>query len=92
MTATCTTSVSYTHLLEDVDYIERVKIQQRNWIGRSTGAEITFQTNIGDEVTVYTCLLYTSSKKMLHATSVTCVEDTAKIAGIDLTDKAFWRQ
>ena len=31
-------------------------------------------------------------KKMLHATSVTCVEDTAKIAGIDLTDKAFWRQ
>ena len=40
--------------LEDVDYIERVKIQQRNWIGRSTGAEITFQTNIGDEVTVYT--------------------------------------
>ena len=40
--------------LEDVDFIERVKIQQRNWIGRSTGAEITFQTNIGDEVTVYT--------------------------------------
>ena len=40
--------------LEDVDYTERVKIQQRNWIGRSTGAEITFQTNIGDEVTVYT--------------------------------------
>ena len=40
--------------LEDVDYIVRVKIQQRNWIGRSTGAEITFQTNIGDEVTVYT--------------------------------------
>ena len=40
--------------LEEVDYIERVKIQQRNWIGRSTGAEITFKTNIGDEVTVYT--------------------------------------
>ena len=40
--------------LEDVDYIERVKIQQRNWIGRSTGAEITFDTNIGDRVTVYT--------------------------------------
>ena len=29
---------------------------------------------------------------MLHATSVNDVEDTAKIAGIDLTDKAFWRQ
>ena len=40
--------------LDDVDYIERVKIQQRNWIGRSTGAEVTFKTNIGDEVTVYT--------------------------------------
>ena len=40
--------------LEDVDFIERVKIQQRNWIGRSTGAEVTFQTNVGDEVTVYT--------------------------------------
>ncbi len=40
--------------LDDVDYIERVKIQQRNWIGRSTGAEVTFKTNIGSEVTVYT--------------------------------------
>ena len=40
--------------LDDVDYIERVKIQQRNWIGRSTGAEVTFRTSIGDEVTVYT--------------------------------------
>ena len=28
--------------LDDVDFIERVKIQQRNWIGRSTGAEVTF--------------------------------------------------
>ena len=37
-----------------MDFIERVKIQQRNWIGRSTGAEVTFQTNVGDEVTVYT--------------------------------------
>ena len=40
--------------LDDVDYLERVKTQQRNWIGRSTGAEITFKTNIGTEVTVYT--------------------------------------
>ena len=40
--------------LDDLDFIERVKIQQKNWIGRSTGAEITFKTNIGDEVTVYT--------------------------------------
>ena len=34
--------------LDDVDFIERVKIQQRNWIGRSTGAEVTFKTNTGD--------------------------------------------
>ena len=40
--------------LDDLDYIERVKIQQRNWIGRSTGAELTFKTNTGDDVTVYT--------------------------------------
>ncbi len=40
--------------LEDVDFIERVEAQQRDWIGRSTGAEVTFQTNVGNEVTVYT--------------------------------------
>ncbi|MDO4816209.1 MAG: leucine--tRNA ligase [Bacillota bacterium] len=40
--------------LDELDFIDRVKIQQKNWIGRSTGAEITFKTNIGDEVTVYT--------------------------------------
>ena len=40
--------------LEDVDYIERVKIQQRNWIGRSTGAEVDFTTTEGDKLTVYT--------------------------------------
>ena len=40
--------------LDDLDYIERVKIQQKNWIGRSTGAELTFDTNTGDKVTVYT--------------------------------------
>ena len=40
--------------LDDLDYIERVKIQQKNWIGRSTGAELTFDTNTEDKVTVYT--------------------------------------
>ena len=40
--------------LDGVDFIDRVKTQQRNWIGRSTGTEVTFQTNVGDEVTVYT--------------------------------------
>ena len=31
-----------------------MKIQQKNWIGRSTGTEVTFKTNMGDDVTVYT--------------------------------------
>ncbi len=40
--------------LDEVDFIERVKTQQRNWIGRSTGAEVDFQTTAGDTLTVYT--------------------------------------
>lgn len=40
--------------LDELDYIERVKIQQRNWIGRSTGAEINFSTTSGDTITVFT--------------------------------------
>ena len=40
--------------LDSVDYIERVKTQQKNWIGRSTGAEVDFVTTEGDKLTVYT--------------------------------------
>ena len=40
--------------LDQVDFIERVKTQQKNWIGRSTGAEVTFNTTQGDELVVYT--------------------------------------
>lgn len=40
--------------LDDLDFIDRVKTQQRNWIGRSTGAEVNFKTTTGDELTVYT--------------------------------------
>lgn len=40
--------------LDDVDYIQRVKTQQRNWIGRSTGAEVDFTATTGDIITVYT--------------------------------------
>ena len=40
--------------LDEVDYIERVKIQQRNWIGRSTGAELGFGTTAGDEMLIFT--------------------------------------
>ena len=40
--------------LDSLDYIERVKIQQRNWIGRSTGAEVTFKSTAGDNIVVFT--------------------------------------
>ena len=60
--------------LDLVDYPERVRAQQIHWIGRSTGAQVTFQTTAGQPVEIYTtrpdtlfgapymvCLLYTSS-------------------------------
>jgi len=40
--------------LEDVDYIDRVKTQQINWIGRSHGAQVTFRSTLGDDIVVYT--------------------------------------
>ena len=40
--------------LDDLDFIDRVKVQQKNWIGRSTGAEVDFGTTMGDTLTVYT--------------------------------------
>ena len=40
--------------LDDLDFIERVKIQQKNWIGRSTGAEVTFRATTGDDIVVFT--------------------------------------
>ena len=40
--------------LNDVDFIDRVKTQQRNWIGRSYGTQVTFNTNIGDTFDIFT--------------------------------------
>lgn len=40
--------------LELVDYPERVKAQQKNWIGRSEGAQISFGTSAGDNIDVFT--------------------------------------
>ncbi len=40
--------------LEGVDFIERVKTQQLNWIGKSTGATVRFGTTVGNELEVYT--------------------------------------
>lgn len=40
--------------LDKVDYLDRIKTQQINWIGRSHGAEVNFDTTSGDALTVYT--------------------------------------
>jgi leucyl-tRNA synthetase len=40
--------------LDGLDYIERVKTQQKNWIGRSVGAEVDFMTTQGDKLCVFT--------------------------------------
>ena len=40
--------------LDNVDFIEKVKLQQRNWIGRSEGAEVDFRLTTGDCLRVYT--------------------------------------
>ncbi len=40
--------------LDEVDFIERVKVQQKNWIGRSTGAEVTFKATTGQDIVVFT--------------------------------------
>ena len=40
--------------LDEVDYLEKIKTQQRNWIGRSEGAEVKFELSSGDELIVYT--------------------------------------
>ena len=41
--------------LDDVDFLEKIKIQQRNWIGRSEGAEVKFKiANSDEELVVYT--------------------------------------
>ncbi len=40
--------------LDEVDFIDRVKTQQKNWIGRSTGAEVKFQATTGETIVVFT--------------------------------------
>ena len=40
--------------LDELDFIDRVKTQQKNWIGRSTGAEVTFKATTGDDIVVFT--------------------------------------
>lgn len=40
--------------LSEVNYLERIKATQTNWIGRSTGAEVDFETTAGDKLRIYT--------------------------------------
>lgn len=40
--------------LDGLDFIERVKTEQKNWIGRSTGAQVRFDTTAGDTLEIYT--------------------------------------
>lgn len=40
--------------LDEVNYLEKIKTTQRNWIGRSTGAEVDFATTAGDTLKIYT--------------------------------------
>ena len=40
--------------LDSVDYFEKIKTSQKNWIGRSTGAEVYFKTTAGDDLLIYT--------------------------------------
>lgn len=40
--------------LDDIDFLDKIKTQQRNWIGRSEGAEVSFKLTTGDDMVVYT--------------------------------------
>lgn len=62
--------------LAGLDYIERVKTQQINWIGKSHGAEIDFQTTAGDKLRVYTtrCDTLFGATYMVIAPEHACVE------------------
>ena len=48
--------------LDTVDYLEKIKIQQRNWIGKSEGTELSFKIkNSTESITVFTTRIKTSS-------------------------------
>ncbi|MBR5271359.1 MAG: class I tRNA ligase family protein, partial [Clostridia bacterium] len=40
--------------LDDIDFLDKIKTQQKNWIGRSEGAEVTFKLSSNDDLVVYT--------------------------------------
>ena len=62
--------------LDGLDYIDRVVTQQKNWIGRSYGAEIDFGTTAGDKLTVYT----TRCDTLFGATYMVLSPENAQLA------------
>ena len=72
--------------LDLVDYPDRVKAQQKNWIGKSTGAEVDFKTTEGDILTVYTtrCDTLFGATYMVISPEHPCIEKWSdKISNID---------
>jgi len=67
--------------LDGLDYIEKVKIQQKNWIGRSEGAEIDFALTCGDNLRVYTTRADTlfGATYMVISPEHPCIEKYADI-------------
>ena len=67
--------------LDGLDYIEKVKIQQKNWIGRSEGAEIDFKLTCGDNLRVYTTRADTlfGATYMVISPEHPCIEKYADI-------------
>ena len=51
--------------LDDIDFLEKIKIQQRNWIGRSEGAEVNFKLTEGDD----SLLIYTTRPDTIFGTT-----------------------
>ena len=72
--------------LEDLDFIDRVVTQQKNWIGRSHGAEVKFSTTAGDELLIYTTRPDTlfGATYMVISPEHPCIEKWAdKITNLD---------
>lgn len=72
--------------LDLVDYPDRVKAQQKNWIGRSTGAEVDFNTTTGDTLTVYTTrpdTLYGATYMVISPEHPLIEKRSDKISNID---------
>ena len=76
--------------LDLVDFPERVKLQQKNWIGRSYGAEVRFDTTLGDELLIYTTradTLYGATYMVISPEHPLIEKWADKIANIDEVKK-----